>query len=144
MIPTDWAFEFDQWVHPPVIKHGSGKWTINRVPIKTSIQFGDSPASHVWLPEGIPNIVATKWLNPAYPAYMATVWIQSHVSTIWNRRSPAFLFQCPWPERHSPRWKACVPTSRPWLCCGKICDRPLELSMEPGWAGVTAPRKKDR
>ena len=40
--------------YPAVIKHGNGKLPIKigDVPIETSIEFGDFPASHVWLPEG--------------------------------------------------------------------------------------------
>ena len=40
--------------YPLVIKHGNRTWTIeiSDVPMKTSIQFGEFPASHVWFPEG--------------------------------------------------------------------------------------------
>ena len=42
-------------MYPPVIKHGvlENEPFIGDVPIQTSIQFGDIPAGHVWLPEGM-------------------------------------------------------------------------------------------
>ena len=51
---------------PPVIKHGNGKWTmeISNFPIKNSIQLGDFPANHVWLPEGNLMFRSFWLLNP--------------------------------------------------------------------------------
>ena len=78
------------------IKHGNGKRTTYQwfFPMKTSIQFGDFPASHVWWNQRVRSANLTlvkapcRSSHPANPAAVASTWSpgMARVDLCWKTR----------------------------------------------------------
>ena len=83
--------------YPPVSSN-MGRWTIEMgdFPTKTSIQFGDFPASHVWWNRRVPRIEAIVVVKPFSPKHtFDTTWALPRIPDItWSSHAKPCGYSC--------------------------------------------------